>query len=66
MAKRRAHKSHTYKGETILPCSGKGSKRWYIPSRHHTGMSYGEEDSRQFDTLADARAAIDYDKSTFG
>ena len=59
-------KSHTYKGESILPCSEKGSKRWYIPAKHHTGMLYGEKDSQQFATLKAAKEAIDYDRRVFG
>lgn len=63
---KRQLKAHEYKGEKILPCTYKGSKRWYIPARHHTGMLYGEHDSRQFSTLKDAREAIDYDKRVYG
>ena len=59
-------KSHTYKGESILPCSEKGSKRWYVPAKHHTGTPYGEKDSQQFATLRDAKEAIDYDRRVYG
>jgi len=59
-------RAHNHRGVDILPCTFQGSKRWYIPARHHTGMYYGEQDSRQFNTLEEAKAAIDYDLDTYG
>lgn len=55
---RRPRTSHTYMGRTIRRTSWVGSRRWYLPALHPTGIPMDEKECRQFDSLPDAKEAI--------
>lgn len=50
---------HTYKGQQIVRSNCAESKRWRIVSTHPTGTPFAEEPGEGYNTLTEARAAID-------
>jgi hypothetical protein len=57
------HKDRTYRGWPIRPCcwsKGQHYGRWIVQARHMpTGIPYSDEECSHFNTIAEARAAVD-------
>ena len=64
--------THDYKGHRILECAWAGNPhggRWYVQSKHETGMQWADEATRHHRTLTAAREYIDecvYDIEAWG
>lgn len=53
---------HRYRGEQILRChwaDGEHQGKWYVQSRHISGMTWADEASPHHRTIADAKEYID-------
>jgi len=50
---------YAYRGERILKTSYVGSKKFYIETKHCTGIYYDEQNSPQFNSLEAAREWIE-------
>ena len=59
---KKMNRTHKYRGQTIKPCEfaiGEHRGRWAVRTRHITGVPFADDFCAHYQTLAEAKAAID-------